>query len=62
MRSTLEVNLKRGRKRGGGPSHPAQTAKRKEGGSCIHQALVSYKLKHESINRAPEENNRGEMV
>jgi hypothetical protein len=51
VRSTLEVNLKRGRRRGEGLSHPAQTAKRKGGGSLIHQALASNELKHESIDR-----------
>jgi hypothetical protein len=62
MRLTLEVNLKRGRRRGEGPRHPAQTAKRKGGGSLICQALLSNKLEHKSIDRAPKEINREEMV
>jgi hypothetical protein len=62
VRSTLEVDLERGRRRGGGPSHPAWTAKRKGGGSLIHQALASNKLEHESIDRAPKEINREETV
>jgi hypothetical protein len=62
MRLTPEVDLERGRRRGGGPSHPAQTAKRKGGGNLVHQALVSYKLEHKSIDRVPKENDRGEMV
>jgi hypothetical protein len=62
VRSTLEVDLERGRRRGGGLSHPAWTVKRKGGGSLIHQALASNKLKCELIDRAPELIDREETV
>jgi hypothetical protein len=62
VRSTLGVDFGRGRRRGGGPSHPARTAKRKEGEKLTRQALASYELGRMSTDRAPEENVRGEMV
>jgi hypothetical protein len=61
VRSTLGVDLERGRRRGGGPSHPARTAKKK-GESLVRQALANYELGRESTDRAPEENDREETV
>ena len=62
VRLTQGVGLERGRRRGRGPSHPARTPTRKRGGCDIRQALVNYELGREPIDRAPEENVRGETV